>query len=159
MLDIYLNDHLAGATGGLELARRTAAAHKDTPEGPDLARLAEEIALDRQSLLVMMRRLDVDVRQSKVVAGWVAEKVGRLKPNGTVVRRSPLSSVVELEGLLIGIHGKSALWRTLLALGDPQLDAPELQRLLARAEDQLGRVEAMRLRHSVEACARTAVRA
>jgi hypothetical protein len=32
LLGIYLNDHLAGATGGLELARRMAASHPDAAD-------------------------------------------------------------------------------------------------------------------------------
>ena len=31
LLSIYLNDHLAGATGGLELARRARGANEGTP--------------------------------------------------------------------------------------------------------------------------------
>jgi hypothetical protein len=148
MLAIYLNDHLGGATGGVELARRTAAALRGTPDGPELARLSGEIAADREALLGVMRALGVPVRQYKVGAGWVAEKVGRLKLNGSLLTRSPLSSLVELEGLLMGVTGKAALWRTLRALAetDDRLDAAELDRLVAAAEDQLSRIEAMRLR-------------
>lgn len=150
-LAIYLNDHLGGATGGVELARRTAGAQRDSSDGPALQMLADEIAADRGSLLAVMRDLGVGVQQYKVGAGWAAEKVGRLKLNGSLLRRSPLSSVVELEGLLMGITGKLELWRTLRALAerDPRLDAAELDRLLARAEDQRARVEEMRLRAGV----------
>jgi hypothetical protein len=60
--------------------------------------------------------------------------------------------VVELEGLFVGVNGKACLWRTLRALADdePRLDADELDRLLARAEDQKDRIERMRLRATVE---------
>ncbi len=152
MLDIYLNDHLGAATGGVELARRTASAQRETPRGPDLARLAEEIDADRSSLLAIMRALGVGVAHYKVGAGWVAEKVGRLKLNGSWVSRSPLSSVVELEGLVMGITGKLALWRTLRALADtePRLDPVELDRLVARAAEQRDRVEQLRLQVSAD---------
>ena len=33
MLGIYLNDHLAGATAGTELAHRTARSHRDGKNG------------------------------------------------------------------------------------------------------------------------------
>ena len=152
MLSIYLNDHLGGATGGLELARRTAAAHRDTSYGPELERLAEEIAEDRESLVGLMEALDIGVQHHKVAAGWLLEKVGRLKLNGSWVSRSPLSSLVELEGLLLGVTGKGALWRTLRveAESDPRLDEAELEVLVARAEDQWARIEAMRLQVGVE---------
>lgn len=54
MLGIYLNDHLAGSTAGVGLARRIARAHRRTPRGPELARLANEIAQDRHDLLAIM---------------------------------------------------------------------------------------------------------
>lgn len=152
MLAIYLNDHLAGATAGLELARRTAAAHRQTADGPALQQLADEIAEDRESLLAVMRVLGVGVQQYKVGAGWLAEKMGRLKLNGSWVSRSPLSSVVELEGLFVGVNGKACLWRTLRALAEeePRLDRDELDGLVSRAEDQKSRLEHLRLRTSVE---------
>jgi hypothetical protein len=152
MLSIYLNDHLGGATGGVELARRAAAAQRHTVHGPELDRLAEEIAEDREALLDLMETLDVTVQHYKVGAGWLMEKVGRLKLNGSWVSRSPLSSLVELEGLLLGVTGNGALWRSLRAQAesDSRLDAAELDRLLARAEDQWSRLEEMRLQTAVE---------
>jgi hypothetical protein len=155
MLAIYLNDHLAGATGGVELARRAASAQQNTADGPALRRLAEDIAEDRESLLAVMRALDVGVQHYKVGAGWLAEKVGRLKLNGSWVSRSPLSSLIELEGLVIGVNGKACLWRTLRALADdePRLDPGELDRLLSRAEAQLAVLEEMRLRTSTDVLA------
>jgi hypothetical protein len=38
LVGIYLNDHLAGATGGLELARRAAASHRGSDPNPRLGR-------------------------------------------------------------------------------------------------------------------------
>ncbi|GAA2657892.1 hypothetical protein [Streptomyces vastus] len=38
-LDIYLNDYLAGATAGVELARSMAQEHGDSPYGDDLKNL------------------------------------------------------------------------------------------------------------------------
>jgi hypothetical protein len=157
MLAIYLNDHFGAATGGVELAKRTASAQRDTDIGPDLARLAAEIDDDRATLLSIMRRLGVGVQHYKVGAGWVMEKVGRLKLNGSWVSRSPLSSVVELEGLVMGVSGKLELWRTLRALADPEprLDPVELDGLVRRAEDQRKRLEDLRLTTSVEVLGRS----
>lgn len=155
MLAIYLNDHFGAATGGVELARRTASAQRGTALGPDLARLAAEIDEDRATLLSIMRRLGVGVQHYKVGAGWVAEKVGRLKLNGSWISRSPLSSVVELEGLVMGVNGKLEMWRTLRALteSEPRLDPVELDGLVSRAVDQRKRLEDMRLTTSVEVLA------
>ena len=54
LLGIYLNDHLAGATAGSELARRAATSHGGTPVGAVLARLAREVTQDRAALVEMM---------------------------------------------------------------------------------------------------------
>jgi hypothetical protein len=76
-----------------------------------------------------------------------AERAGRLKLNGRVVRHSPLSDVVELETLVVGIRGKEALWESLR--GVDAIPQDELQTLIERAEDQ---------RQIVERCRRAAAR-
>ncbi|MEU0842193.1 hypothetical protein ABZ370_22340 [Streptomyces sp. NPDC005962] len=70
--------------------------------------------------------------------GWLSEKAGRLKPNGRVVRRSGLSTLVELEALRIGVEGKAMLWHTLLdaADHDTRLEPDRLTELLGRARRQ-----------------------
>jgi hypothetical protein len=147
LLGIYLNDHLAGATGGVQLVRRTARNHRGHPSGAALARLAREVAEDRKALLGLMRALGVPRRGYKVVAGWLGERAGRLKANGRLRERSPLSSVVELEGIRLGIEGKAAVWRSLrLLAGDYRIDPERLDELLRRADAQIDEVEALRLR-------------
>jgi hypothetical protein len=112
-LTIYLNDHLAGATAGTELADRVAAENADNEFAKPLAELAAEISRDREALLTIMRELDVQVDHVKLAVGWTAEKLARLKPNGRVFGYSPLSRLLELEGLGSGIRAKRALWRAL----------------------------------------------
>ena len=46
-LGIYLNDHLAGATTGVELARRSRASNQGTELGDFLAELTAGIEADR----------------------------------------------------------------------------------------------------------------
>ncbi|WP_233358721.1 hypothetical protein [Thermomonospora amylolytica] len=151
LLGIYLNDHLAGATAGVELARRLARAHQGTPAGPELARLAAEIAEDRRALQAMMESLGVRVRRWMMLAGWLGEKAGRLKPNGRLLSRSPLSSVIELEVMRLGVEGKLAAWRLLRTVADHdrRLDNARLDRLAERAERQSRLLEELRVR-SVE---------
>ena len=115
MLGIYLNDHLAGATGGVELARRIAGSRRSQPAAATLRRLAAEIAEDRAALLDMMSALGIPVRSYKVRAAWIGEKAARLKLNGYLLARSPLSGLEELEMLRLGVAGKAAGWRTLRA--------------------------------------------
>lgn len=148
-LAIYLNDHLLGATGGVELSRRMAKTQSGSGHGHGevLETLASEIAQDRESLIRLMRRLGVPVRRYKIYLGWVGEKAGRLKPNGRLVRRAGLSTVVELEAMRLGVEAKCLLWRTLLAVADqdPRLDADELEELRDRAQRQIDTLESLRL--------------
>jgi hypothetical protein len=155
LLGIYLNDHLAGATAGVELAKRAAGSNEGTPYGDQLGRLAGEIDEDRDQLKEIMARLEIGHDRAKVVAGWTTEKLGRLKPNGRLLSYSPLSRLVELEGLALGITGKLGLWRALsrLTAEEPRLDAAQLDRLAARAEGQRDGVEELRLRAAAEAFA------
>ncbi|MEA2221746.1 MAG: hypothetical protein QOH83_122, partial [Solirubrobacteraceae bacterium] len=67
------------------------------------------------------------------------EKLARLKPNEQLTGYSPLSRVLELEGLRSGVGGKLALWDSLsqIAPHDDRLDEDEVAALVARAERQL----------------------
>ena len=76
LLGIYLNDHLAGATGGLELARRVARSSLVPADARVLQRLAAEIAADRQALLKIMAALGIPARSYKRYAAWIGEKAG-----------------------------------------------------------------------------------
>jgi hypothetical protein len=144
LLTIYLNDHLMGATAGLELFRR-AAGHL-----PAVQPLVREVEEDREALLGMIDAVGAHPDQVKVVAGWVGEKLTRLKPNGHLLGRSPLSDVVELESLTLGVLGKLSGWRLLRALGDPRLDTAELDRLIGRAQQQAEQLDALRLERAVQ---------
>jgi hypothetical protein len=147
LLAIYLNDHLAGATAGRELARRAAGSNRGSSYASFLGRLAVEIDEDRQSLLAIMRALDIGVDRLKVVGGWWAEKLGRFKLNGRLLGYSPLSRVVELEALALGVSGKLALWRALedLRPHEAQLASFDLPALIERGERQLAELETQRL--------------
>jgi hypothetical protein len=150
LLAIYLNDHLAAATGARDLARRAASSNRGSSYGAFLERLAAEIDEDRDTLLAIMRALDIGVDRLKVLGGWGAEKLGRLKLNGRVLGYSPLSRVVELEILAIGVTGKRSLWRALERLDRPDLAAWDLPELAARAQRQLRGLERQRLKAVAE---------
>ena len=148
LLGIYLNDHLAGATGGLELARRVAASHRGPGAGDAVQRLVAEVAQDRAALEDIMAALGIPVRAYKVYAAWIGEKAARLKLNGYLLARSPLSGLEELEMLRLGVEGKAAGWRTLrvLAETDKRLDPGRLDELIARARRQADLLEELRVR-------------
>jgi hypothetical protein len=148
LLGIYLNDHLAGATAGTELARRIAATHGGPAAGSALRDLAVEIGQDRAALLGMMGALGVPVRGYKVYAAWIGEKAGRLKFNGHLLTKSPLSYLEELEMMRLGVEGKAAGWRTLrvLADSDRRLDSARLDELISSARRQADVLEEFRVR-------------
>lgn len=148
LLGVYLNDHLAGSTAGLELARRLAS--NESAWASELSRIAGEIAEDREALLALMRRLEVKPSLYKPWLAWAGEKVGRLKPNRRVFARSPLSRLVELELMRLGVEGKALGWRALRESGDPRLPTEELDRLADRAHRQADELEKLRLRAAAE---------
>jgi hypothetical protein len=148
LLGIYLNDHYAGSTAGIELARRACSANQGTEYGRFLAEIVMEIESDRRTLKRMMDDLGLRKDPAKAAGGWMIEKAGRLKLNGQLRGYSPLSRLVELEGLALGISGKLAGWKTLrvVAEDEPALDAAELDRLIDSAEEQQRGLEEHRLR-------------
>ena len=150
-LTIYLNDHLAGSTFGLELSRRLLAENRGTEFETVLAELAGEIEEDRGELERILDQLAVSRDRAKVTAGWVGEKLGRLKLNGQRVGYSPLSRLLELEGLSGGVHAKLDLWRALreIAPGEPRLEEQQLDGLIGRAESQLERLASLHARAAV----------
>ncbi|MET8564911.1 hypothetical protein ABZV75_31685 [Streptomyces flaveolus] len=150
LLGIYLNDHLAGATAGTQRIGHLVRSARGSALGRALRPVAVEIGEDRAALLDIMRDLDVPVRRAKVCAGWAAEKVARMKLNGRLVRRSPLSTVLELEAMRLAVEGKAAGWLTLrrLATADKRLDPGRLDTLLERARRQQDTVEEWRLRQA-----------
>ena len=151
LLSTYLNDHLAGSTVGVELCRRAASNNEGTELGGFLEGLAGEIDEDRETLHSVMHRLDVKKDRVKVAAGWTGEKAGRLKPNNRLFSYSPLSRVIELEGLALGVEGKRSLWQVLAELNEPQLAEFDFERLLERARSQRDELQPRRLAAGVEA--------
>ena len=136
LLRIYLRDHHAASAGGVALARRAL--------GPSNS-LATQIAGDRDTLERVMRQLAVTPSALKVGTVRVAELAGRLKLNGRVFGRSPLSRVVELETLVVGVRGKEALWTTLQRV-ELSLEGVDLNALVESARAQGADLEGLRLR-------------
>jgi hypothetical protein len=145
LLAIYLNDHLAGSIGGVETARRARASNEGTEFAAPLAALCAEIEADRETLEGVMKELGVARSRIKPALGWVGEKLGRLKPNGQLRGYSPLSRVLELELLLLGISGKLRLWVLLDELVGAD-SAADFAALADRAEGQRARVEDLQAR-------------
>lgn len=146
LLAIYLNDHFAAATLGVELARRLRSSNRgDAEMGAPLAKICAEIEEDRNTLSRLMDRLGVDRNPVKPALARVAERLGRLKLNGQLRGYSPLSRVIELEGLATGIGAKLQLWNALEQNFGESLDGFDFHALAARADNQGQRVEDLHL--------------
>ena len=155
LLKIYLADHLAAATAGVALARRTARSNSGTEYGDFLRRLTDEIEDDRRTLQQIVATLGFRESKTKEAVAWAGEKVGRLKLNGQIRGYSPLSRVLELEALSVGVAGKLALWESLLTLQEigRRLSRFHLDGLAERARRQRAEIEEHRLRAAREAFA------
>jgi hypothetical protein len=155
LVRIYLQDHHAGSTTGLELARRIHGNNKGNEYGEAMAKIVDEIAADKKVLEGIMDDLGFGSDTIKDVGAWALEKVGRLKMNGQISGYSPLSRLIELEGLMTGITGKIGLWVALLQIApdEPRLDIERLERLRERGESQRETVEQLRERAAREAFA------
>jgi hypothetical protein len=146
-LPIYLNDHLAGAVAAVQLARRAAGQNEGTEYGEALAGLAADIDQDRRTLQDLLKRLGIRGDPVKLLSSVVAEKLGRLKLNGELLRYSPLSRLEEIELLMLGVEGKLALWRALRANLDVEVDFDDLIR---RGSAQRRRLEQLRLKAAAQ---------
>lgn len=148
-LAIYLNDHFAGSTGGVDLARRLRSSNQGDAElGSPLAQICTEIEEDRATLARLMDRLEIDRDRVKPLVARLAERLGRLKLNGQLTGYSPLSRVLELEILSGLIGGKIQLWNALEQCFGESLDGFDFHALADRADSQGRRVEDLHLKAS-----------
>jgi hypothetical protein len=142
LLEVYLRDHRAGAAAGLALARRAQEQHLDPDLDEVLSWLVAEIEDEQTKLDELMKGLAISPSPLKQAMGVAAERIGRLKLNDRIAGRSPLSDVVELEGLASAVVAKRSLWRSLLSLtASGQTDLQWLEDLIRRASEQLARIE------------------
>lgn len=142
LLRIYLRDHHAGSGAGIRLAERLTANPDPAIAGPG-ARLRDEIGADIAMLEHVMRLVDARTSRIKDLLVIAGERAGRLKLNGRLLTRSPLSDLVEIEALLLGVTGKRELWRAAesIARTDARLAGVDFASLEARADDQIERLE------------------
>jgi hypothetical protein len=159
MLEIYLRDHYGGSTAGVALARRCRQANEGTEWSDTLSELETEIAEDQDTLRSIMSGWGIAPSRIKSAVGAVGEAIGRLKSNGRLWGYSPLSRVIELEGLTAGVEAKRDLWRALRHLdGGDVVDAHRLDGLIERAGAQLERLHRAHDRAAAIAFARAPVR-
>lgn len=141
-LRIYLQNHEAAARAGIDLCRRAAKNQAARPHGVVLGDLLTEIREDRRQLLSIMKAAHARPNPALALVLQVGERVGRLKPNGRLVRRSPLSDLIEIEALVDAVGAKRAGWHALAASSAP-VGASQIAELTSRANDQLERLQSI----------------
>lgn len=144
LLGIYLDDHVALLVGGCELVRRTLRAATEPRVRSFLERLLPELRDDRAAAARAAQTAGRSPSRLKQRLAWVAEKAGRAKLNGTVTSRSPLSLLVELEGIAAVLGISAARWRTLERVGPEELRGDAARRA-SRAAERLTELEELRL--------------
>jgi hypothetical protein len=138
----YLNDRYALAVAGEELAGRAKSSNKNTDYAELFARAERDLQTDRDLLERLMAEHGAKPDRLKSGAAWVGEKLGRLKPNDAIVRYSPLSRVVELDGLTAIVSVLDGSWAALdHVLGGEQ---PELKAARERARRTLHELSLLR---------------
>ncbi len=138
LLGIYLQDHLAVLRGAVELGNRVRAEH-DAHWAQGAAQGFLTMVLDdRKELLRAARALSVEPSLVKEAGAWLGEKLGRLKLNGRISSRSPLSIVLELEAMCLLVAHGEALWRALepIAAARPELELDPTRRVAAAREQR-----------------------
>jgi hypothetical protein len=149
LLRIYLEDHAAGATAGLELAKKCRRENPATPLASFLDGFIDELYRDRTVLFEILGTMGTTKMSLPKRAGsWILEKASRLKLSARTARHGELARLEELELLRIAVEGKLAMWRLLLSLApaDVRLQRFALEEHEARAKAQRDGLERWRLK-------------
>jgi hypothetical protein len=149
-LPAYLSDHMAGSTTALELARRRQRIQGDGEFGRFLATFIRDVEMDQEALRRAMAGAGAPAQPWKTLAAAAASWIDALRP---WVGSGP-NLVRDLELLILGVRGKELLWEALGSAQTPTLPKAELDRLVARAQEQVRALEALHAR-AVEAELRT----
>lgn len=110
---IYLNDHLALALAGVELADRVRKSNEGTDLEADLDRFGQTFGRHRASIEQILKQLGGRRDPLKLGAAWISVRFGKLKLNGSLLRYSDLSRVIELEALCLAAHDLTLMWELL----------------------------------------------
>jgi hypothetical protein len=146
-MDVYLNDHLAGAMLGSDLAEQLQEENEGTPLGDLMATIAAQIEEDREALIDLMERMGTSKNPVKQATTWLAEKASRPKFSGLTSGEPEVGTFMALESLTLGVEGKASLWKALKAVTDryEPLQATNLDELSERAKTQHDALEGERV--------------
>lgn len=154
-LAIWLDDHLGIAVGLLELARRCRKQNPDPPFGERLDHVTQELETERTAIEDVLADLGTEPSRLKQVAGWLAEKAGRIRLNERLTSYSPLSRLEELEALMMGVASLAVMWRSLQRVrgDDAKPGGVDLERRASAAEALLDELRTLVAKAADEALA------
>jgi hypothetical protein len=143
----YLNDHLSGSVGALELLDRLIDTYREKPLEKFFQGLRDDIRHDQDELKELMQKLGVEESTVRKAGAWVVEKLSRAKITLSEDAEGEVGLLLALEALVLGITGKRSLWRALKSASRtmPELARLDYSGLENRAIEQCERVEAKRL--------------
>lgn len=144
----YLNDHLAGSVGALELLDRLIETYREKSLGQFFQNLRDDIRQDQEQLKELIEKLGLEEGAVRKAGAWIAEKFSRAKIELKETSSDGNTGLfLALEALVLGITGKRSLWRALHAASRtvPQLAYLDYDDLEKRAIEQCERLEARRL--------------
>jgi hypothetical protein len=132
----------------VSLAKRIAKQNPANEVGREMSQIAAAIEEDQAALERIMERVGARTQRWRQAGAVLGERLSRLKPNGKLFSYSPLSRVLELEGMIIGVSGKLQLWLSLIESrrDDARFDIAALERLRGRAEEQRRQLELLHAR-------------
>lgn len=142
LLKHYVRLHLTGASAAIELFSRGAAMQDEEARAVTQA-IRGELFEERESLRGLAQRIGASEPRLPELAVKVGERLGRLKPNGSLVHRTALTDVIDLEAMHDAVSGKVAGWYALQQVTDARVDRSEVDRLLQQGLDQLERLRVL----------------
>jgi len=145
-IEVYLNDHLAGATAGVNLVEQAVERHRSDELGEFFAPLASEIKADLAKLEALIESMSAEKSASKTALAEIGSKLAAPKFTAEGAGNEHLGDFITLETLSIGVEGKRCMWVALRTVVDayPALQALDLDELESRAQDQRNKLEAKR---------------
>ncbi len=138
----YLQTHLAGSEGGVRLFARAARTQTHPDTRRVLERIHAEVLDERAWLRDLLRGLGGSPSRLLTAASITGERVGRLVPHGSLLHRTAMTDLTELEALRTAVSGKLAGFEALLAVADAHdvVDAVLVTQYRDQALDQLERL-------------------
>lgn len=152
-LRVYVNDHLAGAVGGTELARRIRGRNEGTPLGDYLGEFLDEVGEERRVLERLLHDMGLAQDRVKQAAAFALEKASRFYRHDRLGGSADLRRLLEVETLCSGVETKRDLWRSLKQIErlDARIAAIDPTGLEEQAAGQRAKLEGFRLEAAARA--------